>query len=75
VDAAVATNLDAIEVTVLEKVPLHVQFNAIAEGILLYEVSHEIRIRFIKDGSDYENTKQFFLQGARCLMRLFGRCQ
>ncbi len=48
VDAAVVTNLDAIEITFLERVPLHVQFNVIAEGMLLYEISEEIRTRFIE---------------------------
>ncbi len=48
VDAATVTKLDAIEITFLERVPLHVQFNVIAEGILLYEISEEIRTRFIE---------------------------
>jgi predicted nucleotidyltransferase len=47
-EAAAATNFDAIEITFLERVPLHVQFNVIAEGILLFEISEEVRTRFIE---------------------------
>jgi len=48
VEAVAATNFDAIEITFLERVPLHVQFNVISEGILLFEVSEDIRTRFIE---------------------------
>jgi predicted nucleotidyltransferase len=43
------TKLDNLEITILERVPLHVQFQAIKEGILLYEESNDIRATFIEN--------------------------
>jgi predicted nucleotidyltransferase len=43
------TMLDNVEIIILEKVPLHVQFEAIKEGILLYEESNDKRAKFIEN--------------------------
>ncbi len=43
------TKLDNLEITILERVPLHVQFQAIKDGILLYEESNDIRIKFLEN--------------------------
>ena len=43
------TKLDNLEITILERVPLHVQFQAIKDGILLYEESNEIRAKFLEN--------------------------
>jgi len=42
------TNYEKIEISVLEALPLHVQFNAIANGISLYEKDSEICSLFIE---------------------------
>ncbi len=43
------TKLDNLEITILERVPLHVQFQAIKDGILLYEESNDIRTKFLEN--------------------------
>ncbi|MBY9000342.1 MAG: nucleotidyltransferase domain-containing protein [Candidatus Heimdallarchaeota archaeon] len=43
------TKQDTLEITVLERIPLHVQFQAIKDGILLYEENKDIRINFIEN--------------------------
>lgn len=48
VEASEITHLDAIEIRILEKQALHVQFRIIKEGILLYERSTRERIQFIE---------------------------
>ena len=47
--ASEVTELDNLEITILEKVPLHVQFEAIKDGILLYEESNDVRANFIEN--------------------------
>jgi len=42
------TKFEDIEFSILEAIPLHVQFNVIANGILLYEKNPEISILFIE---------------------------
>ncbi len=43
------TMLNNIEINVLERVPLHVQFETIKDGILLYEESNDKRATFIEN--------------------------
>ncbi|MHA1730417.1 MAG: nucleotidyltransferase domain-containing protein [Promethearchaeota archaeon] len=43
------TNLDDLHVTIFEKCPIHVQYRAILEGILLFERDAPERIGFIED--------------------------
>jgi predicted nucleotidyltransferase len=47
--ASVATKQDNLEITILERVPLHVQFQAIKDGILLYEEYKEVRLNFLEN--------------------------
>lgn len=42
------TNLDKLEIRVLEKQSIHTQFWIIKEGVLLYERSNEERIKYIE---------------------------
>ena len=42
------TNLDKLEIRVLEKQSIHTQFWIIKEGVLLYERSNEERIEYIE---------------------------
>lgn len=42
------TNLDKLEIRVLEKQTIHTQFWIIKEGVLLYERSNEERIEYIE---------------------------
>ncbi len=48
VKATDLTNFEELEILVLETLPLHVQFNAIANGILIYEKNPEVNVRFIE---------------------------
>ena len=48
VKATDLTNFEEIEVLVLETLPLHIQFNAIAYGILIYEKDPEVNSAFIE---------------------------
>lgn len=47
--AGEVTKQDNLEITILERVPLHVQFQAIKDGILLYEESKDIRTNFLEN--------------------------
>ena len=47
--ANVATKQDNLEITIFERVPLHVQFQAIKDGILLYEETKDARIKFLEN--------------------------
>ena len=49
VKATDLTNYEEIEISVLEALPLHVQFNAFAKGIILYEKNLEVRSHFIEN--------------------------
>ena len=48
VKATDLTNCEEIEISVFESLPLHVQFNAIANGILLYENSPGVSSLFLE---------------------------
>ena len=48
VKATDLTTFEEIEVLVLEILPLHIQFNAIADGVLIYEKDPEINTSFIE---------------------------
>ena len=48
VRAGEITNLDKLEIRVLEKQSIHIQFWIIKEGVLLYERSNEERIKYIE---------------------------
>ena len=48
VKATNLTTFEEIEVLVLEILPLHIQFNAIADGVLIYEKDPEINTSFIE---------------------------
>jgi len=48
VKATDLTNFEEIEISILETLPLHVQFNVIENGILLYEKNPEITHLFIE---------------------------
>ncbi|NPD88342.1 MAG: nucleotidyltransferase domain-containing protein [Asgard group archaeon] len=47
--ASEVTKLEKIEISILERIPLHVQFQAIKEGILLFEESQDRRIMYIEN--------------------------
>lgn len=47
--ACEVTKQDKLEITILERIPLHVQFQAIKDGILLYEKIKDVRISFIEN--------------------------
>ncbi|MCE7740917.1 MAG: hypothetical protein GOP50_00535 [Candidatus Heimdallarchaeota archaeon] len=51
--ADIACKLDNLEITFLERVPLHVQFQAISDGIVIFERSEEIRLSFIENLMKY----------------------
>jgi len=40
---------DILEISVLERTPLHVQFQAISEGILIFEQTKKIRINYVEN--------------------------
>ena len=42
------TKFEELEISILEILPLHVQFNAIQNGILLFETNPEITSSFIE---------------------------
>ncbi len=42
------TNYEEIEISVLETLPLHVQFNAIANGFLIYEKNPDVSSLFLE---------------------------
>lgn len=48
VKATELTKFEEFEVIVLETIPLHVQFNAITNGILIYEKNPEVSSYFIE---------------------------
>ena len=48
VKATDLTNFEEIEISILETLPLHVQFNVVVNGILLYEKNPEITSLFIE---------------------------
>jgi len=48
VKATDLTSFEEIEILILESLPLHVQFNAIAKGILLYEKNSKVRSFFLE---------------------------
>ncbi len=48
VKATDLTNFEEFEIIVLETLPLHVQFDAITKGILIYEKSPEVTSYFIE---------------------------
>ncbi|MHA1200868.1 MAG: nucleotidyltransferase domain-containing protein [Candidatus Heimdallarchaeaceae archaeon] len=48
-----ACEIQRIEVSVLEKVPLHVQFRAIREGLLIYESSEDIHTNYLENLMKY----------------------
>jgi len=48
VKATDLTNFEEIEVLILETLPLHIQFNAVADGILIYEKDPEVSSAFIE---------------------------
>ena len=48
VKATDLTNFEEIEISVLETLPLHIQFNVVVNGILLYEKNPEITSLFIE---------------------------
>ena len=47
--ASEVTKQDNLEITILERTPLHVQFQAIKDGILLYEETKDDRINLIEN--------------------------
>ncbi|MHA1974035.1 MAG: nucleotidyltransferase domain-containing protein [Candidatus Hodarchaeales archaeon] len=46
--ASKATKIENLEVNILEDLPLHVQFQAISKGILIFEASKDERTDFIE---------------------------
>ncbi len=48
VKATELTKIEEFEIIVLETLPLHVQFNAITKGILIYEKNPEVTSYFIE---------------------------
>ena len=48
VKATDLTNYEEIEISILETLPLHIQFRVISNGILLYEKIADIHSRFIE---------------------------
>ncbi|HMF32984.1 MAG TPA: nucleotidyltransferase domain-containing protein [Candidatus Lokiarchaeia archaeon] len=48
VEASDAIGIEPIEISFLEKIPPHVQYRVIKEGILIYERTHDLRINFVE---------------------------
>lgn len=60
--ASEVTKQDNLEITILERTPLHVQFQAIKDGILLYEETKDVRINFIENLLKYYYDHKIWFQ-------------
>ncbi len=60
--ASEVTKQDKLEITILERVPLHVQFQAIKDGILLYEKTKDVRTNFLENLLKYYYDHKIWLQ-------------
>ncbi|MCE7740394.1 MAG: nucleotidyltransferase domain-containing protein [Candidatus Heimdallarchaeota archaeon] len=60
--ASEVTKQDNLEITILERTPLHVQFQAIKDGILLYEETKNVRIKFIENLLKYYYDHKIWFQ-------------
>jgi len=60
--ASQVTKQDNLEITILERTPLHVQFQAIKDGILLYEETKSVRINFIENLLKYYYDHKIWFQ-------------
>jgi len=49
VKASKRTDLEEIEISILEKLPLHVQFSPIHDGILIYEKNSGLKAKYVED--------------------------
>ena len=52
-EVELACKIEGIEISVLEKVPLHVQFKAIKEGLLIFESSEGIHVNYLENLMKY----------------------